>query len=278
RAQAHEKAALAKGEKPVAAATDYLDVIYRFPLNDEAKTAAARIPYLQLVLGDQFPGTPVQTEVARAETLYQAHRWRDLRAAYQDLLPKLSGADHDRATLRIAQADVQLGASPDALASLAIADPELDAERIYTLSQAERSAKVETEMLAGIEQIISKYPQSPWAEQALYSAGNYDWVNLDREHAVEFYARVVAAFPAGRYASTADWRIAWTAYLMRQPDAQSRLEQYITHYPASPYVVDALYWLGRLNERGGNAAHARSFYLAAVQHFPQTYFGQHAAQ
>src|SRR4029077_2639216 len=37
RAQAHEKVSAAKGEKPAAAAADYLDLYYRFPLNDEAK-------------------------------------------------------------------------------------------------------------------------------------------------------------------------------------------------------------------------------------------------
>src|SRR4029077_12572243 len=97
RAQANEKAAAAKGEKPVAAANDYLEVIYRFPINDEAKIAVERTPYLQAILGEQFPGTPVETEISRAEALYDARRWKDLRKAYEDLLPKLSGLAHDRA-------------------------------------------------------------------------------------------------------------------------------------------------------------------------------------
>ena len=92
RAQANEKAALAKGERPLAAAKDYLEVIYRFPLNDEAKVAVERIPYLQAILGEQFPGTPIETEIGRAEALYDARRWKDVRKTYEDLLPKLSGA------------------------------------------------------------------------------------------------------------------------------------------------------------------------------------------
>ena len=148
RASRRKKPLLAKGEKPLAAATDYLDVIYRFPLNDEAKIAVDRIPYLQAILGEQFPGTPVETEISRAEALYDARRWKDVRKAYEDLLPKLSGAAHDRATLRLAQVQVQLGGSPDALESLKLTDPELDAERIYSLSQVQRTAKVEADMFA----------------------------------------------------------------------------------------------------------------------------------
>jgi soluble lytic murein transglycosylase len=278
RAQAKEKAALAKGEKPVAAASDYLDLIYRFPINDEAKVAVDRLAYLQAILGEQFPGTPVETEITRAEALYDARRWKDVRKAYEELLPKLSGVAHDRAALRLSQVQVQLGGSADALEALKIADPELDAERLYSLSQVQHTAKVEAEMLAAIELVVSTYPQSPWAEEALYAAGTHFWASLDRSRAVEFYQRIVSAFPAGKYTSIAQWRIAWTAYMLRQPDAASRFEQFLTRYPTSPLVVNALYWLGRSYERADNTPHARSFYLTAVERFPQTYFGEKAAQ
>jgi soluble lytic murein transglycosylase len=278
RAQADEKAALAKGEKPVSAASDYLDVIYRFPLNDEAKIAADRIPYLQAMLGEQFPGTPVETEISRAEALYDARRWKDVRKVYEDLLPKLSGVARERASLRLAQVQIQLGGSPDALESLQVTDPELDAERIFSLSQVQRSAKLEAEMFAAIEKVVSTYPQSPWAEEALFAAGTYYWLNLDRAHAAEYYQRIVSSFPMGKYASLAQWRIAWTSYMLRQPEAASLFEQYLAKYPTTPQVVNALYWLGRSYEHAGNVAHARSFYIAAVERFPQTYFGEKSAE
>ncbi len=277
RAQANEKAAVAKGEKPLAAANDYLQVIYRFPINDEAKIAVDRIPYLQAILGEQFPGTPVETEISRTEALYDARRWKDVRKAYEDLLPKLSGVAHDRAALRLAQVQVQLGGSADVLGSLKLTDPELDAERIFSLSQVRRSAKLEAEMFAAIEQVVSTYPQSPWAEEALFSAGNFYWMNLDRPRAAEYYQRVVSAFPVGKYTSLAQWRVAWTAYMLRQPEAAGRFEQYLAKFPTSPQVANALYWLGRSYEHASNVPHARSFYLAAVERFPQTYFGEKAA-
>ena len=288
RAQAREKAAEAKNELPFAATTDYLDVMYRFPLSDDAKTAAERIPYLQAQLGERFPGVPLASEITRAEAFYDARRWNDLRAAYQQLLPKLSGAARDRASLRIAQASSQLGGGPTALASLTVTDPDVDAEFLYALSQAYRSAQGRVlccgksnpspEMFQVIEQLAAKYPQNPWAAEGLYAAGNSYWATLDRDHAVQFYQRMLAAFPAGPNANIARWRIAWTAYLERQPDVEAQLEEFLRQYPTSAYVVDALYWLGRVNERANRMQRAAAFYTEADQRFPQTYFGRLAGE
>jgi soluble lytic murein transglycosylase len=288
RAQAREKAAEAKTELPFAATTDYLDVMYRFPLSDEAKIAAEKIPYVRAELGEQFPGVPLTTEIARAEAFYDARRWNDLRAAYQQLLPKLSGASRDRASLRIAEANAQLGGGPAALASLAVTDPDVDAEFQYALSQAYRSAQGRVlccgrsnpspEMFQVIEQLAAKYPQNPWTAEALYAAGNSYWATLDRDHAVQFYQRMLAAFPTGPNANIARWRIAWTAYLERQPGVEAQLEEFLRQYPTSGFVVDALYWLGRVNERANQTQRASSFYTEAGERFPQTYFGRLAGE
>jgi len=288
RAQAREKSAEAKGQMPFAATTDYLDVMYRFPLSDDAKTAASRIPYLQAQLGEQYPGVPLTTEIARAEALYDAHRWSDLRTAYRELLPKLSGAARDRATLRLAQADAQSGGGPAALASITVTDPDIDAEFLYVLSQAYRSAQGRVlccgksnpspQMFQVIEQLATNYPHSLWTAEALYAAGNSYWATLDRDHAVEFYQRMLAAFPTGPNANIASWRIAWTAYMERRPEAEAQLEQFLRQYPSSGFVVDALYWLGRMNERAGKMERADSFYSEALERFPQTYFGHLASE
>jgi len=277
RAQAREKISAAKSEKPEGAAADYLDLYYRFPLNDEAKTAGQKIPALRSSLGEAFPGTPVQTEIARAEAFYIAKRWRDASAEYASLLPKLSGVDHQRADLRIVQCEVELGGKVQQLGDLSLSDPDLDAERINSILQVNRSQKLETPMVAAVEELAAKYPKSPWTAEGLFGAGNFYWANLDRAHAVELYRRSLDAAPDGKFALIADWRVAWTAYMDRKPEAADMLEAYIRRYPTSNYIPDALYWLGRSYERAGNPEHARSFYLAAANRFPLTYFGAKAA-
>jgi peptidoglycan lytic transglycosylase len=277
RAQAREMIAAAKGEKPLQAAADYLDLYYRFPLNDEAKAAGERIPSLQFALGESFPGTPLQKQLARAEAFFVAGRWREARTEYEGLLPKLSGSDHERAELRVAECDVQLGASPERLTSVSLSDPDLDAERIFAISQVYRSQKLESQMLDDVDQLTKRFPQSSWAEEGLFAAGNYYWVNMDRDRAADFYRRVLDIH-AGKYAPTAAWRVAWTTYLDRKPEAADLLEAYVRQFPTSSYIPDALYWLGRSYERSGNPALARIFYITAVRRFPLTYFGAKAAE
>ena len=278
RAQAHEKVSAAKAEKPVAAAADYLDLYYRFPLNDEAKTAGQQIPALQSALGESFPGVPMQTQIARAEAFYIAKRWREASTEFANLLPKLSGTDHQRADLRIVQCEVELGGKLDQLSEISLTDPELDAERIFSIAQAHRGQKREAQLLDDVEQLVKHYPQSSWTADALFGAGNFYWVNLDRARAAEFYRRSLAISPDGKNAPTAEWRLAWTAYLERKPEAADMLESYVRRFPMSSYVQDALYWLGRSYERSGNTQHARNFYLAAANRFPLTYFGAKAAE
>jgi soluble lytic murein transglycosylase len=277
RAQAHEKISAAKAEKPLAAAADYLDLYYRFPLNDEAKDAGQRIPALQSTLGESFPGVPLQTQIARAETFYMARRWREASTEFASLLPKLSGADHQRADLRIVQCEVELGGKLEQLSEISLTDPELDAERIFTIAQAHRGLKLEPQLLEDVDQLAKRYPQSSWTADALFGAGNFYWVNLDRAHASEFYRRSLDISPNGKNAPAAEWRLAWTAYLDRKPEAADMLEAYVRRFPQSGYVQDALYWLGRSYERSGNSDHARAFYLAAANRFPLTYFGAKAA-
>jgi soluble lytic murein transglycosylase len=276
RAQARDVLDAAVDAPPLAAASDYLDIYYRFPLGDEARTAALRIPDLRIRLGEKFPGTPLTLQVARAEALYQAGRWRDAQIAYRELLPQLSGSAHQRADLRIAGASLQLGAGVSALSSLEIADPDLDAERLNLTAQEYRAKNDEARMLETVELAAQKYPQSLSTADALYMAGSYYWNKLDRERGAQFYLRVVAAAPDGPNAPVAQWRVIWAGYMARK-DVRQEMETYLRQYPTSAYAVDAIYFLGRANERFGNVPHARSMYLAAAERYPQTYFGGYAA-
>jgi soluble lytic murein transglycosylase len=277
RAQANEKLAQAKGEMPLAATADYLDLYYRFPLNDESKIAGPKIVSLQTELGEKFPGTPVQVQIARAESLYVARRWPEAKYEFEALLPNLSGADHERAELRVAQCRVESGGKLELLTSLSLANPDVDAERLYTISQQYRSQKQETQMLDAVEQVASRYPQSSWTEESLFAAGNYFWVNVDRDRAADYYRHSLQSYPNGRNSMVATWRIAWIAYLDRKPEASDLIEAYVRQFPSGSYVQDALYWLGRLHERGGNLSLARGYYSADAARFPLTYFGAKSA-
>jgi len=262
------------------AAKDYQTVYYKFPLADEAKPAGSALSPLMHALGKEYVYPGVELQEQRAQAFYDAHKWKEASAEFEKLLTMLkdpANPGHQRAQLRVAECRVQLKGSPSLIAAVKTPDLEVDAERLYALSQAYRSAKKEAEMFTALNTLAKNYPESKWNEEGLMAAGNYHWVELEREKAVVAYQHVLDSFPSGKNAFNCEWRIAWVAYLNRQPDADDRLTTFLLKYPVSSNSVDALYWLGRNAERGGNVARARSFYSKAVERFPQTYFANAAA-
>jgi len=264
----------------VRAAKDYQTIFYKHPLSDEAKAAGTALAALQKSLRSEFPYGTAEMQEQRAQLFFDAHKWRDARVEFDKLSAMLkdpANPARQRAQLRAAQSKVQMKGAMSLLAALNTPDAEVDAERMFALSQYQRSAKNETAMFATIEQLAKKYPESKWAEEAYMQAGNYYWVLLDRPKAASYYQKVLEVFPGGKNDYNAEWRVAWVAYLTKQPDADEKLKTFLLKYPVSADAVDALYWMGKLAEHGGNPAHARSFYEKAVMRFPQTYFGMAAA-
>ena len=275
RAQAYKAA-----RQNARAAKDYQLLYYKNPLSDEGKTAAAALPGLRASLGAEYPNPSLDMEEQRAQIFYDQHKWKDARAEFEKLATSLRDQENPRrqhALLRAAQARVQLKASPSLVSSLMLSSPDEDAERLFVLAQIHRAGKKESDMLSVVESLVAKYPASKWSEEALMMVGNYYWVELDRAKAVSYYQRVLDNFPAGKYAFFCEWRVAWIAYLDRQPYADDKLTVFMRKYPASANAPDALYWLARNAERSGNPGHARSYFRADAERFPQTYFGRAAA-
>jgi len=177
----------------------------------------------------------------------------------------------------VMECGVALGATPKELISLQIEDPDVDAERYYALANWYRSLQQGPELTAAAEKAAERAPASHWAEASLFLAGNFLWVQLDREQAAAYYKRVAENFSTSPDAIPAQWRVAWVAVLKRQPEAPELLADHLRRFPGSQFTPDAVYWLGRLAEESGNAALARGYYRRLQERFPQNYFQSVAA-
>src|SRR5579872_7232567 len=262
------------------AAKDYQSIFYKNSQSDEAKPSEIALKKILHEMGKEYPYPGVELQQQRAQAFYDVHKWKEARAEFEKLLGMLHdplNPNRQLAELRIAEARVQPKGSPKLIASLKTPDFEVDAERLYALSQFYRSEKKYDDMFATLNELTQKYPLSKWNEDGLMAAGNYYWVDLDRTKAASYYQRVVDTFPSGRNAFNAEWRVAWVAYLNRQPDAEDDLKNFLLKYPASANTPDVVYWLGRDAERNAKLAEARGFYRKDVERFPQTYFGHAAA-
>ncbi|HKM91813.1 MAG TPA: transglycosylase SLT domain-containing protein [Candidatus Acidoferrales bacterium] len=261
---------------PALAAADYVALYYRFPLSAEAKRAGERLQALRGELRAEFPEITPAMRLSRGVAFYDARQWRQARAEYTAIATILTGTDRERARLRAAASAVQPRGGPGPLEALRLSDPDLDAERYSFLAEVYHRKKKIAEMRRAAEAAVARAPHSTGAASALFEAGNYFWSRLDRATAVEYYRRSLDASAAGSVAETANWRVAWTAYLDRDARATHLFEEHVRQFPASSYLPEALYWLGRLSERSGEAARARAFFLKLAGRFPQTYWGSQA--
>jgi soluble lytic murein transglycosylase len=262
------------------AAKDYQTLFYKNSQTDEGQAAGGPLQQISRMMRKEYSYPGVELQQQRAQAFFDAHKWKEARAEFEKLLAMLkdpANPNRQLAELRAAEARVHLKGSPKLVAALNTPDFEVDAERLYALSQFYRTDKKFPDMLAALDELAQKYPQSKWNEDGLMARANYYWVELDRANAVSHYQRVLDLFPGGKNSFNAEWRIAWMAYLNRQPDADDRLKNFLVKYPATANTSDALYWLGRNAERANNIAFARSFYQKNVERFPETYFGHAAA-
>src|SRR5260370_15865374 len=151
------------------AAKDYQTLFYKYSQPDEAQAAGPALSQIMHALGREYPYPGVEMQEQRAQAFFEAHKWKEARAECERLLTMLrdpANPTRKRAQLRVAECRVQLKGSPTLIASVKTPDPEVDAERLYALSQAERTAKKEAEMFSALEQIAQQYPQSKWHQDA----------------------------------------------------------------------------------------------------------------
>ena len=265
-----------QSNQPVEAAADYLSIYLRFPTSEKAREAGLKLSFLRSAQGDKIPAIPIEQRVTRATALFVAKDWSQARSEYAQLLPLLSADESERAQLRILECGLALGAGPSEVKALKVTDPDVDAERFYTLADAYRTLKAETDMTAAAEAAIARAPSSRWAELSLFLLGNYYWVQLDRDRAAAYYRRLEENFPTSPNAIPAHWRVAWVEVLKHQPDAAELLAEHLRRFPGSQFTADALYSLGHLAEEAGNPSLARSYYEKLTSRYPQNYFSSQA--
>src|SRR5256885_15449139 len=97
-------------------------------------------------------------------------------------------------------------------------------------------------MLSAIEQLAQKYPMSKWTEEALMAAGNYYWVDLDRNKAAAYYQRLLDTFPAGKYAINCEWRGGARAVPHRAPNRPREGEALSPPHPPPPPPAAPRLW------------------------------------
>jgi len=262
--------------QPARAAVAYQRVYYGYPASPQAREAGQALERLRRQLGNSYPPPLPQDMLQRADYWLRSRQYRAARAEYQALENQLGGRERELARVRWGAAlyfDYDTRSAWEYLRSLEPADPEADAERLYYLAECARRLDLETEMLSFVERLGRLYPNSPWRLKALISAGNRYLLDNQPEKYEPLYRACYENFPEDPEAAYCHWKVAWSLYLARRPEAREALSRHLQRYPSSEQAPAALYFLGRLAEAAGQLGAARAWYEGLLARFPNYYYG-----
>jgi soluble lytic murein transglycosylase len=266
----------AMGERDGATST-FKKVLLEHPLSGEALIARARLTEL---------GAETTLTLAELRSLgdayYRASRFNDAAEEYRAMLAHATGlTDSDRNGLTVAAAacDFKLHRlTPAKVQALPDTDDDSGARRLYLLMELARDRGDTADQQRIVSEMETRFAQSQWLAEALYSSGNMYLLKRDYPNAVTYFGYLADHFPAHKYAATAHWRAGWMSY--RQglyPDAARLFDSQIQKYPGATETVSALYWRGRLYETQDKVpAQAAANYRAIIRAYPHYFYAQMA--
>lgn len=234
-------------------------VYFYYPLSAEA--AAAEAPWRALGSPDNTPDN-IMARVAKLLPAIPGRAKQDLR-----------GVPGELAQVRLAAADYyarQFPAAITALEALSPQNPTVDAERDHYLYHSARRANRDSLRQSTLAHLAQFHPHSPWYLEALLAEAYLHLTENEYEAYEPLYRTCVTNFPADPKAAFCHWKLTWSSYIRRRPDAANLLREHAEKYPLSDKVSAALYFLGRLNQDA-------SYFQTVVHRFPNTYYSLIAA-
>ena len=259
------------------AAAAFRNLYFNLPNSFEADIAGAELRKLGI------SGSLAERRT-RADLLLKAKHYDEAAHDYRDLVQEVSPADRREVQLALAASLEKSGGNDSKeahhiLIAMGVQQGDAEAERLYLLSETERSASDEDAVQRRLTELRLYGPTSPWLEQALLSAGNMYLLKRDYDHAIDYFRELQERFPKGTHASYAHWKAAWLAFRQgRTDEARKGFEDQIALYSDSNEVPNALYWRARIAEEDGNPAMARAFYQKLSDRFRNYYYAEFGRQ
>ena len=256
----------------------FKDVLLRFPLTPEAEVARARLTES----GAEETLTPTELR-SLGDAYYNAGRYALAGEQYRALTRESGLPEQARAGFAVAAAgcDLKLKKLTTAEAeALADTPDENGARRSYLLMELARNHDDTEAQQRIVEQMKTRFPQSEWLAEALFSSGNMYLLARDYPKAIEYYSYLASHFSQSKDAAAAHWRAGWLSY--RQglyADAERIFDEQIHLYPSATETVAALYWRARLYEtQDHKPAEAAASYKAIVRAYQHFFYAQMARQ
>jgi soluble lytic murein transglycosylase len=249
-----------------------------FPLSYEATQAKTQLAALGAT-----SSLTVEERSHHAEALYNAGRFNDAGEEYHALASDPAVTDGLKDSLLVAAAACdwkQKRLSKDALDRIPDSNDETGARRLYLLMELARNKDDGDTQRSIVQQMETRFPDSRWLAEALYSSGNMYLLRKDFPNAITYYGELAKRFPRSTYAPSAHWRAAWLNYRIGQYSEAARLmDEQIAVYHGGKEIPAALYWRGRLyQDQERRADMAAAYYTAVARVYRHYYYASIAQQ
>lgn len=273
--------ALATGDRRKAAET-LLRLYYEFPLSDQALLAAVDLKSLRADAGG--PGTLLtfSKDLERARRLADAGRHEEARAGLVDLRALATGNVQAAVDLELAASEYHLRryrAARDRLRPYLDRESPDQAKVLFYYMSTLRGLGRDQDFVTRARDLVTRFPDSPWAEAALDALGTHYLVDNQDDAAIEAFRELYARFPSGRRAERAAWKAGWWAY--RHGDLVEAVRLFDTAaatFRRSDYRPSYLYWSGRAWAAMGDRTVAGDRLALVVTDYGSSYYGRLAAR
>jgi soluble lytic murein transglycosylase len=256
----------------------YKKLLLAHPLSPEAETSWTKLT----AMGAESSLTAAELH-SLGDAYYNAGRYADASVQYRALARQsnLDAASRNGFAVSAAACDLKLKRLTMAQARLMPdTNDENGARRLYLLAELARNTDDLNEQKSIVVDMESRFPQSQWLAEALYSTGNTYLLRRDYATAAGYYGDLATRFPTNKHAATAHWRASWLTY--RQglyADASRMFDEQIRLYPGAGETVAAIYWRGRLYEtQDHKPAQAAADYRTLIRAYQRFFYGQMAQQ
>jgi soluble lytic murein transglycosylase len=216
-------------------------------------------------------------EYRRADALFDAKRYEEAAATYERLLPHAPADDRDRLDMRHAMSlySARRYAAARAALNRRPGGITISPEAQFVDTMAARALGDHGGFERTALGLIEAFPDSAWAEEALNTLATH-FIQRDRdEDADAVFRRLLKAFPMGRFAPRAAWKVGWRALRAGNvSEAADLFETTAAAFPGSTYRPAYLYWAARARYALRGRQAAADLYEIVRTDYRYSYYGR----
>ncbi|MBI3015819.1 MAG: tol-pal system protein YbgF [Candidatus Tectomicrobia bacterium] len=150
-----------------------------------------------------------------------------------------------------AQAPAAAPPSPAPAGKPAAATPKMEVEKLYRQAYDQFSSEEYDEALKSFRTLVEQYPQSDFADNALYWSGEVHYVRKDYKGALSFFQQVLDRYPQGNKVPDAMLKLALSHYQLKDnQNAVRELNRVLERYPQHTVARTAKAYLERIQGKG----------------------------